>query len=1268
MKKKAGSNMRVPNISLYNTMQLRLGDLTERLKYLNEIVSTGKQINNLSDDPIGLTQVLDLKSSIGNILQLGKNIDVGKTWLTGGESALSNANDQILYVKNMALQLVNASSNTEQRQGAVEIIDGVLRQMLTLANTKVNGSSIFAGIDTDISPFYFDDENNPTKVLYRGNENPFEIKSDSTANLPVGRNGAAVFQENSVHVDHSNNRIDFMEKNRYGENQYEIGLVNAGGTLSAADVTVTVNQHDSLQFATPNPEGLKPLQFRWDGNGNWDVFNNTDYDLPASIPGSADGLTLDLNDDGITDVTISLATPASASGDYVEIDIVPSERLLTAIIPDGKYTAEGLADIAQSAMNQASSDYGFGVTYTIDYDSETGQYTIQEDGSDSGYYDLTLLWDPRNAQGIPKVRGISSGEGIDPGDVTISVLNSDSLLHSTPYPPGTEPLRLTWNGNNSWSVSHDPGYSLPASLPGTADKIEFDLAGDSEPDIAIRLANPAPGAGAYIEFDIIADIGKYSIGPDMGFTALQSFSPITGDTAFSPINNITIDHTNNRINFQEVDIYLGAGSELRATIPSGDYSDPDTLAAAIETAMDTESLQYGFNVDYAVSYDAQNSRFVFKADNTRLEELRLLWNSGTNSDISAASILGFDHTDDIITFPGSDGFLRPIAIDSTNNTIDFMEDTGGGLTGPLQAVIPSGNYTEQELAAAVETAMETISAGSGNTVNYAVSYNGSRYTIQEDTGAPVLNELYLLWNTGPNASKSAANTLGFDSSGNTTGSIGGDLTALDWDTGDTIGISFSTAGHSLNYAHTVAAGDTSDSILSDLRDQLSHAFGQEGTFTLNGNRIEFTMQNTALQVNGITDDNGSGTGNNVRIEVSGIGGSALMPAPGPTITIGDTVTFYAQDDDIAPVTTSFSSDNDVVLVSIDDTNNAIDFEEFNSSGISRGRLHAAIPNGNYTDLSTLAAAVETALETESAASGHGIDYRVIYDAGNRRFRIQENGTELNQLSLLWNTGDNAGTNAAEVLGFSPLADDGMIFPGSDNKVIRITIDETNNRIDFKELINGVSAEDADELTAIIPSGDYTDTTALASAIETAMESESTVSGHGIDYAVSYDPAAGRFTIKESGVILDELQVLWNSGTHASINAADTLGFAAEDDAASPIKSGQKVEWGIFKTLIDLKGYLLSDDIDGITRSISRLDTNFEHINSVIADTGIKYNRLTIKESIMSDVNLSLTERRTNLEETDIVKAIMDLRSQEFAYQAALQSSANILQLSLMDYL
>jgi len=129
-------------------MRLRLGNLTEELNKSNEIISTGKRINRLSDDPVGLSQVLVLKSSLSNIEQLEKNVDIGKTWLEGGETALTSVNDQILYVKNLCLQLTNASANATQRADAVEIIDGVLRQIVSLGNTEVNGASIFAGTKT----------------------------------------------------------------------------------------------------------------------------------------------------------------------------------------------------------------------------------------------------------------------------------------------------------------------------------------------------------------------------------------------------------------------------------------------------------------------------------------------------------------------------------------------------------------------------------------------------------------------------------------------------------------------------------------------------------------------------------------------------------------------------------------------------------------------------------------------------------------------------------------------------------------------------------------------------------------------------------------------------------------------------------------------------------------------------------------------------------------------------------------------------------------
>jgi len=1128
--------MRVPNKTLYNSMRLRLGHLTEELKKSNEITSTGKRINRLSDDPVGLSQVLDLKSSLSNIGQLEKNIDIGKTWLEGGETALTSVADQILYVKNLCLQLTNASANADQRADAVEIVDGVIRQIVSLGNTEVNGAFIFAGTETEQTPLRFDDEGDPAKVVYNGNDVPFAIKSDKTSDISVGRNGEAIFWEDHLVVDSSNNRIDFIEKKRFGDGGHEITNLQVGGNLTLSDASITVGNHDALVSGTPHPPGTKPLKFIWDGDGSWDVFNNPGYDLPVTVAGTSSQLEVDFEDDGIADMSISLTAPA-VRGDYVEFDITPTEKILSAEIAEGKYTADTLKAAVENALNGASVSSGFSVEYEVSYDAENKTFSITDDGGFSGFFATTFLWEEPNGEGIPNVRNIRTGGGISFSDVSISVRNSAALTHGTPYPPGTEPMRLTWNGADAWAITGDPGYNIPDSFRGTSESVDLDLDGDGSADIVVNLDNPATLAGDYVEFDILPNLGKYGIGPDMGFDSVMEHTYITSDIEFTRINNITMDHTNNRIDFQEVDPVSGAGPLLTAIVPVGDYQDPDALAWAIETVMEAESLSSGYGVDYSVSYDKKNSRFAFKEDGVALSELRMLWNSGPNTGINSASILGFDTIDDIATIPSSDNVVRPITIDISNNTIDFREDHNvAGLSGMLAAVIPTGTYTADELAAAVEAALEAASAASGNAINYEVSHAASRFTIREDPGAPVLNDLHLLWETGASSSASASGVLGFDASGDDTGA------------------------------------------------------------------------------------------------------------------------------------TTYTGDSDAVLVTIDASNTHIDFEEFGSEGLSRGELTAAIPQGEYTDMNTLASAIEAAMESESMASGHGVDYSVIFDAVNIGFVIRENGTELDKLNLLWNTGENTDTSAASVLGFDSGANDILLHSKSDSDVMRITINDTNNRIDFKETIDRAVGQEVCELCAVIPEGDYTDAGALAAAVESAMESESSASGNSVDYEVTYDEASRRFTIKESGHMLKELGVLWKSGSHASQHASSVLGFSAENFITSPIESDSPVEWGVFKTLFDLKGYLNENDVDGIIRSTTRLETHFNHITSTVSDTGIKYNRLEIKEKIMTDLNLSLTERRVNLEEADIIEAIMNLNSLELAYQASLSSTARIMNLSLADYL
>jgi flagellar hook-associated protein 3 FlgL len=185
--------MRVSNITIFENVTNNLGTVTEALSKANEVVSTTKKINRLSDDPVGLVSVLDLRSSLGGVDQIGRNIEMGKSWLTAGESALSQAESILSDAKSLCVQMSSATIGSTERSNAAESADGILKQVLSLANTEVGGRYIFSGTATDTIPFSFDNENTPTSVTYAGNDSAFSVKIGKSLNVDVGRDGEATF-------------------------------------------------------------------------------------------------------------------------------------------------------------------------------------------------------------------------------------------------------------------------------------------------------------------------------------------------------------------------------------------------------------------------------------------------------------------------------------------------------------------------------------------------------------------------------------------------------------------------------------------------------------------------------------------------------------------------------------------------------------------------------------------------------------------------------------------------------------------------------------------------------------------------------------------------------------------------------------------------------------------------------------------------------------------------------------------------------------------
>ena len=348
--------MRVPNISLYKNSTYQLGSLTSEMQNLNEVMATQRRINNLSDDPIGLSQALNLKSTLGNLEQIERNVDMGISWLEGGETALDSVTDLILDVKTQVSRLINASMSSQEREDAVESINGMVEQIVALGNTQVNGSYIFAGTDNSTKPFEYLAQENPPRVAYYGDQTPFAITTDEAVTVDVGRNGRDTFWDDTVEINATNNTILFTEDNGHGD---------------------------------------------------------------------------------------------------------ASEITLEAVIDDGTYTAFEIETAIRNALNASSAEDGYGVTYAVTYNEDDQTFSIREDGSYDGYIRTQFKWDTINE---PYINDIAASPGMDAEQIDIEILSPGVLTIDT-----SAPIRLTWQGNNTWALDNNPGYTIlhSGTLSGT---------------------------------------------------------------------------------------------------------------------------------------------------------------------------------------------------------------------------------------------------------------------------------------------------------------------------------------------------------------------------------------------------------------------------------------------------------------------------------------------------------------------------------------------------------------------------------------------------------------------------------------------------------------------------------------------------------------------------------------------------------------------------------------------------------------------------------
>ncbi|MGN6324959.1 flagellar hook-associated protein FlgL [Pseudolysinimonas sp.] len=125
------------------------------------------------------------------------------------------------------------------------------------------------------------------------------------------------------------------------------------------------------------------------------------------------------------------------------------------------------------------------------------------------------------------------------------------------------------------------------------------------------------------------------------------------------------------------------------------------------------------------------------------------------------------------------------------------------------------------------------------------------------------------------------------------------------------------------------------------------------------------------------------------------------------------------------------------------------------------------------------------------------------------------------------------------------------------------------------------------------------------------------------------------------------------------------------DATIPVDADGSAAFGsgptsIFATLdsivSDLKG-----GVD-VQPRIAQVDAAMQKVLTVQAVNGSRYNQMERATDALGAQAIDLTKQRSDIEQVDTVQAIVDLQSQNLAYQSALQVTAKALPMSLLSFL
>lgn len=259
--------MQIDTSTLVDTLSQQISTQESRIANLQIQLASGQALNEPSDSPSKVTQVLQLSAQASQLASWQSNADMAKSWLGTASVIANSVLDSMQSARTLLLQASNqAAQDATSYQAIGKQLQGIVGTLNFLANTQYEGRSIFSGTSASAQAYdsagnYLGNSDVPGVVIGPGTGVGQTVPISVTGTQMFGSGVSSVFStltaaanallSGSPTSSQISTAITALDSNISGAQQASVVLGNSSQEVTTAVANLT-NQLSNVQANQAN--------------------------------------------------------------------------------------------------------------------------------------------------------------------------------------------------------------------------------------------------------------------------------------------------------------------------------------------------------------------------------------------------------------------------------------------------------------------------------------------------------------------------------------------------------------------------------------------------------------------------------------------------------------------------------------------------------------------------------------------------------------------------------------------------------------------------------------------------------------------------------------------------------------------------------------------------------------------------------------------------------------------------------------------------------